>query len=123
MAVISHASQPPQASPHVAPFILSLLWPTRQETQETRRYEFMSKDVIANFLAQMRQDYADDIAAIELPEGTRDYVIECAHNEDAETLMFMLKLAYLMGLQTGYAASQSEHGSSSPPKNNGPLKA
>ncbi len=51
----------------------------------------MNRDIIEVFLQQMRQDHGDDIEAIELPEGTRDYVLECIALADAETLTFMIK--------------------------------
>ena len=64
--------------------------------------------VIETFLAQMREQHADEISAVELPEGTDAYIAERAELGDTETLTFMLKLAYLMGLHAGYAAQQEE---------------
>lgn len=68
----------------------------------------MSKDVIEAFLAQMRERHASEIEAIELPEGTEDYLRERIDLRDEATLSFMLKLAYLMGLHTGFAAQQED---------------
>ncbi len=78
----------------------------------------MSK-VIEAFLAQMREQHADEISAVGLPEGTDAYITERIARGDAETLSFMLKLAYLMGFHAGYAAQQEEP-SGTPP---GPLQA
>ena len=61
-------------------------------------------EMIEAFLTQMREQYADEIGAVELPEGTEAYIAACAAEGDSETLSFMLKLAYLMGLNAGYAA-------------------
>lgn len=82
----------------------------------------MDKDVIEAFLQEMRERHNDEIDAIEMPEGTLEYLQDRAAKGDIDTLMFMLKLGYLMGLQTGYAAYAAED---EPPPNNpfGPLKA
>lgn len=83
----------------------------------------MSKEVIADFLSQMRDRYQDEIDAVNLPEGTLEYIQEQIHEGDADTLMFMLKLGYLLGLQTGYAASQSGQDRPPPAAAPGPLQA
>lgn len=83
----------------------------------------MSKEVIADFLRQMRERYRDEIDAVNLPDGTLEYVEEQIERGDAETILFMLKLGYLLGLQTGYAASQSGQGSPPPSTTPGPLQA
>ncbi len=84
----------------------------------------MSKDVVAAFLKEMREQHRNEIEAIELPEGTGEYLLERAHAGDVDMLTFMLKLSYLMGLQTGYAAGSAEgedEGPFSAPR--GPLQA
>ena len=81
------------------------------------------KDAIAAFINEMRQRNSDEIDAIDLPDGTREYVEERLQQGDVETVMFMLKLGYIMGLQTGYAAGQG--GQQTPPSGSpwGPLEA
>ena len=69
----------------------------------------MSKEAIEAFLAQMRERHATEIEAIELPEGTEDYLRERVEVGDEATLTFMLKLSYLMGLHTGFAAQQEQN--------------
>jgi hypothetical protein len=64
------------------------------------------KELIAKFISQMREHHAADVDAIDLPPGMNDYVAERIEQGDVETLLFMLKLGYIMGLQTGVAASQ-----------------
>lgn len=76
-------------------------------------------EIIETFLTQMREQHDDEIRAIELPEGTEAYVAACAERGDHETLTFMLKLAYLMGLRAGYAAQREE----TPERSGGPLQA
>lgn len=67
----------------------------------------MSKEAIETFLREMRARHHDQIDAMELPEGTDAYVADRIAAGDDETLLFMLKLGYLMGLQTGYAAGSA----------------
>jgi len=67
-----------------------------------------SKKAIAEFVARMKEQQKEQIQAMELPAGTEDYVQERIAAGDLDTLMFMLKLGYIMGLQTGYAAQSIE---------------
>lgn len=83
----------------------------------------MSKATIEAFLREMKERYQDHIDGVELPEGTRDYVAEVSEAGDVDTLMFMLKLGYLMGLQTGFAAAASGESGPVPPSARGPLQA
>lgn len=83
----------------------------------------MSKEVVAEFLQQMRERYRDEVDAVNLPEGTLEYIEERIAQGDADTLMFMLKLGYLLGLQTGYSASQAGEDSPPPSSAPGPLQA
>ena len=83
-----------------------------------------AKDTIAAFIKEMRANHADDLEGIDLPEGTPEYLEERMQQGDTDTLIFMLKLGYLMGLQTGFAAGQA--GSESPAREGtpwGPLEA
>jgi hypothetical protein len=80
------------------------------------------KDMIAKFIEQMRENHASDVNAIDLPPGMNEYVTERIEQGDSETLLFMLKLGYIMGLQTGVAASQT--GQQAPSKTPwGPIEA
>lgn len=83
----------------------------------------MSKSMIQAFLNEMKERYAEQIDAVDLPEGTREYVEEIASSGDLDTLLFMLKLGYLMGLQTGFAAAASGETGPVPPNARGPLQA
>ena len=84
----------------------------------------MSRDMIAAFLDEMRSRYGGEIESVHLPDGTRAYLEERVAAGEVETLEFMLKLGYLMGLQTGFAAAQA--GASEPPSTSnipGPIQA
>ncbi|HLV10808.1 MAG TPA: hypothetical protein VKY42_00025 [Trueperaceae bacterium] len=83
----------------------------------------MSKQMIEAFLKEMKGRYQEHIDAVALPEGTYEYVDELAQARDTETLLFMLKLGYLMGLQTGFAAAQSGAEGPNPSGAPGPLQA
>lgn len=80
--------------------------------------------MIAAFLKEMRSRYRDEIESVHLPDGTHEYIAQRVETGDADTLVFMLKLGYLMGLQTGFAAAQA--GESEPPSTSstpGPIQA
>lgn len=81
------------------------------------------KDQLAAFIRQMKEQNGDEINKLELPPGAYEYVLECIQAGDTETLMFMLKLGYIMGLQTGFAAAQA--GQRMPPSAGpfGPIQA
>lgn len=81
------------------------------------------KEQLADFIRQMREQNGDEINKLELPLGAYEYVLELIEKGDAETLMFMLKLGYVMGLQTGFAAAQA--GQQSPTNGSpfGPIQA
>jgi hypothetical protein len=84
----------------------------------------VSKNVIEAFLNEMRRRHERDIGEVTLPEGTREYVEECFGEGDVDTVMFMLKLGYLMGLQTGFAAAQTGEAEVPPASSTrGPLQA
>jgi hypothetical protein len=78
--------------------------------------------LIEAFLSEMRSRYQEEIDAIALPDGTVEYVRQRVAEGDHATLLFMLKLGYLMGLQTGFAAGQA--GATEPPRGGpGPIQA
>ncbi|MDE0098597.1 MAG: hypothetical protein OXM87_03125 [Truepera sp.] len=84
----------------------------------------VSKDIIEAFLNEMRRLHKREVGAVNLPEGTREYVEERLREGDIETVMFMLKLGYLMGLQTGFAAAQAGEQQVPPASSTrGPLQA
>ena len=83
----------------------------------------MSKGTIRAFLERMARGYQQEIDAVALPEGTDEYVQERIAKDDRETLLFMLKLGYLMGLQTGFAAGRDGDDQPSGPDLSGPLQA
>lgn len=83
----------------------------------------MSKDAIEAFLREMRTRHREQIDAMDLPDGTEEYVAERIAAGDVDTLLFMLKLGYLMGLQTGYAAGSAGEGQPDGRDGIGPMQA
>lgn len=77
--------------------------------------------LIQSFLDEMRRRYAQEIDAVALPDGTSDYVRDRIEAGDVDTLMFMLKLGWIMGLQAGFSAGRA--GEDSPPSGPGPMQA
>lgn len=83
----------------------------------------MNEDIIEAFLQEMRESHKEEIDSISLPEGTEDYVRQKMEAGDVETLLFMLRLGYLMGLQAGFAAGQDGGDLPSGLSGPGPLQA
>lgn len=81
------------------------------------------REQISRFLQQMRDRHGTDIEAVALPEGTHAYVEQLVEEGDSETLLFMLKLGYLMGVQAGFAMAASGSQAPSGPSGPGPLQA
>lgn len=81
----------------------------------------MSRQMIEAFLREMRERHQKEIDSVTLPEGTLEYLEGRVAEGDTETLLFMLKLGYLMGLQTGFAAARGVEVEPTAPV--GPLKA
>lgn len=73
---------------------------------------------MAAFLAEMRARHQEQIEAIEFPDGTREHVADRVADGDVDELLFMMKLGYLMGLQTGFAAGRAGE---DPPEGSGPI--
>jgi hypothetical protein len=78
-------------------------------------------EMIRAFLEEMRRRYAQEIDAVGLPDGTLAYIEQRVAANDSETLLFMLKLGWLMGLQTGFAAGRA--GDEMPRGGPGPIQA
>ena len=77
------------------------------------------KEQIATFIKQMKEQNGSEVNKLELPAGTVEYLQELMQTGDTETIMFMLKLGWIMGLQTGFAAAQS--GAQTPPSSGSPF--
>lgn len=83
----------------------------------------MNRDLIESFINEMRGRYAEQIEAVALPDGTTEYLELLMERGDAEALEFLLKLSYLMGLQTGFAAAHAGATTPDPEPGHGPLQA
>ena len=83
----------------------------------------MNRELIERFINEMRERYAEQIAAVSLPDGTAEYLALLMERGDPEALEFLLKLSYLMGLQTGFAAANAGANAPEPEPGHGPLQA
>lgn len=81
------------------------------------------REQISQFLQQMRERHEAEIDAVTLPEVTRDYIEFLISEGDSGTLLFMLKLGYLMGLQAGFAIASAGGSEPKIPGGGGPLQA
>ncbi|HEX2864722.1 MAG TPA: DdrH [Deinococcales bacterium] len=57
-------------------------------------------------LQQMREQYQDALEGMALPPGVEDHVRKAVASGDPETIVFMLKLAWVFGAQAGHAAAE-----------------
>lgn len=83
----------------------------------------MTPEMIAKFVQEMREKHAEQVEAVALPEGTAAYLEVLLKEHDLETVEFLLKLSYLMGLQTGFAAAVGGARGPEPEPGRGPLQA
>ncbi|MGL4609351.1 MAG: hypothetical protein ACRCYY_06650 [Trueperaceae bacterium] len=83
-----------------------------------------AKEAIAVFIHQMKTNHAEEVAGIDLPPGMNEYVEDRIREGDLETILFMMKLGYIMGLQTGVAVGQEEESGKQPTRRTfGPMQA
>ncbi len=57
------------------------------------------------FLEQMKQNYAAQLAQMPLPEGVPEHVRGLLEQGDLEGVLFLLKLAWILGAQAGATAT------------------
>ncbi len=57
-------------------------------------------------LEQMKHQYGDALAQMSLPPGVEDHLREMVLVGDVDTVVFMLKLAWVFGAQAGQAAAE-----------------
>ncbi len=82
-------------------------------------------DELREFLETMRSRHEEQVDALQLPDGTEELIAQLIREGDQETLVFMLKLGYLMGLQAGLAiaSGEADDDDGGPPPPQGPLEA
>jgi hypothetical protein len=56
------------------------------------------------FLEQMKQHYAAQLAQMPLPEGVPEHVQKLIEQGDLESVLFLLKLSWVLGAQAGATA-------------------
>lgn len=83
----------------------------------------MNRDLIAQFVNEMKGRYSEQIAAVSLPDGSYEYIAQLISEGDVSAVEFLLKLSYLMGMQTGFAAAHAGASGPDPEPGHGPLQA
>jgi hypothetical protein len=63
---------------------------------------------VEEFVRQMKEQHGESLKDMPLPEGVEDYLRDRIKLGDLETVIFMQKLAWVFGVQTGQAAAQSQ---------------
>jgi hypothetical protein len=63
---------------------------------------------VEEFVRQMKEQHGESLRDMPLPEGVEDYLRDRIKLGDLETVIFMQKLAWVFGVQTGQAAAQSQ---------------
>jgi hypothetical protein len=61
---------------------------------------------VEEFVRQMKEQHGESLKDMPLPEGVEDYLRDRIKLGDLETVIFMQKLAWVFGVQTGQAAAQ-----------------
>jgi hypothetical protein len=65
---------------------------------------------VEEFVRQMKEQHGESLKDMPLPEGVEDYLRDRIKLGDLETVIFMQKLAWVFGVQTGQAAAAQAHG-------------
>jgi hypothetical protein len=60
---------------------------------------------VEEFVRQMKEQHGESLRDMPLPEGVEDYLRDRIKLGDLETVIFMQKLAWVFGVQTGQAAA------------------
>ena len=81
------------------------------------------KNAYAEWFEQLRAEYGEQLGAMPLPEGLPEHVQTLIEDNDQDALLFMLKIAWQLGAQAGYAAGRSQTGDLPRPARNGNVQA
>lgn len=65
----------------------------------------------AEWFEQLRAEYGEQLGAMPLPDGLPEHVQTLIDHKDQDALLFMLKIAWQLGAQAGYAAGRAQGGS------------
>ncbi|WP_339095466.1 DdrH [Deinococcus sp. VB343] len=64
----------------------------------------------AEWFEQLRAEYGEQLGAMPLPDGLPEHLRGLIERGDEEAIQFMVKLAWQLGAQVGYAAGRREEG-------------
>lgn len=68
-----------------------------------------SHNPYAEWFEELRKEYGEQMRAMPLPEGLPEHLHHLVLKGDEEAIQFMLKLAWQLGAQVGYAAGSKQH--------------
>lgn len=68
----------------------------------------------AEWFEQLRAEYGEQLGAMPLPDGLPEHVQTLIDHKDQDALLFMLKIAWQLGAQAGYAAGRAQTGGVKP---------
>ena len=57
-------------------------------------------------MEQMKAQYEEALRSMAMPPGVEDHLRQIVARGDADTAVFMLKLAWVFGAQAGHAAAE-----------------
>lgn len=85
------------------------------DTKETNPY--------AKWFEELRAEYGEQLAAMPLPPGLPEHLHNLVAQGDEEAIQFLLKIAWQMGAQVGYAAGSGQSESARVVRPGGGVKA
>ncbi|ADV68424.1 hypothetical protein [Deinococcus maricopensis] len=74
------------------------------------------KNPYAEWFEQLRAEYGEQLKQVPLPDGLPEHLRDLMARDDQEAIQFMLKLAWQLGAQVGYAAAQRQEQTQAVPK-------
>lgn len=77
----------------------------------------------AEWFEQLRSEYGEQLGAMPLPDGLPEHLRGLMEQGDEEAIQFMIKLAWQLGAQVGYAAGSRQQGVQAPPKRSSSVQA
>ena len=62
----------------------------------------------ARWFEQLRAEYGEQLKAMQLPRGLPEHLRQLIEQGDEDAIEFMLKVAWQLGAQVGYAAGSGQ---------------
>ena len=77
----------------------------------------------AEWFEQLRNEYGEQLSAMPLPDGLPEHLRGLIEQGDEDAIQFMVRLAWQLGAQVGYAAGSRRQDVQAPPKRSGNVQA